>query len=133
LDGLLDVSLTGDFDPWVSFICEGVRVQADDAVQATLDLLALKDAMVKSLRDAGVRSAALELAEMVIGFPVIDVPTAANLLKRPFETANQAVARLVKQGILREITGRRVNRLFMCDDVFRIVTGRRQGSNPTLF
>ena len=127
------MSLTGDFDPWVSFISEGVRVQADDAVQATLDLLALKDTMVKSLRDAGVRSAALELAETLIGFPVIDVPTAANLLKKPFETANQAVARLVKHGILHEITGRRVNRLFMCNDVLRIVTGRRQGSNPTLF
>ncbi|MDG6107591.1 Fic family protein [Dactylosporangium aurantiacum] len=133
IEGLLDVSLTGDFDSWVSFISEGVRVQADDAVQATLDLVALKEAMVKSLRDAGVRSAALELAEMLIGFPVIDVPTAANLLRKPFETANQAVAKLVKHGILHEITGRRVNRLFMCNEVLRIVTGRRQGSNPTLF
>ena len=132
IEGLLAVSLNGNLNPWVSFISEGVRVQAEDAVQATIDLLALKDSMVKSLRDAGVRSAALELAEMLIGFPVIDVPTAAKLLNRPFETANQAVARLAKQGILREITGRRVNRLFICNEVVRIETGRRQGSNTTL-
>jgi Fic family protein len=133
IEGLLAVSLTGELDPWVAFISEGVRVQADDAVQATIDLLALRDTMIRSLRAAGVRSAALELAEMLIGFPVIDVPTAANLLNRPFETANQAVARLVKHGILQETTGRRVNRLFLCSEVMRIVTGRRQGSNPTLF
>jgi hypothetical protein len=64
----------------------------------------------------------------LIGYPVIDVPTAREMIGKSFEAANQAVLRLVEFGLLREITGRKMNRLFACDRVLRITSniGRRR-------
>lgn len=67
-EGLLDTTITGDFNPWI------------------------------------------EIAELLIGYPVIDVPRVRVLIGKTFEAANQAVAKLVAEGILTEITGRRQNR-----------------------
>ncbi|GGJ98406.1 hypothetical protein GCM10010123_30480 [Pilimelia anulata] len=121
--GLLKVSHTGDFNPWVSFISEGVKIQAENGVKTINDLLALKSSYSARLREAGARGAAMEVADILIGFPIIDVSTAAKLIDRPFETANQAISKLVTLGVLREITGRRTHRLFLCADVLRIANG----------
>lgn len=124
---LYDVTLTGDFNPWVEFFSEAVRVQASDGVLTIRELLAVRAEMVQLLRSEGVRGSALEVVENLIGYPIIDVSTIREMIGRSFEAANQAVARLVQFGILREVTGRRKNRLFACDRVLRITSqiGRR--------
>jgi hypothetical protein len=43
------------------------------------------------------------------------------MINKTFMAANQAVARLVEHGILRETTGRRQDRLFVCMRVISIV------------
>lgn len=67
------------------------------------------------------RGIILQIVENLIGYPVIDIPTVRKLTGKTFEASNQAVTRLVDHGILREITGRRINRLFICDPVLRII------------
>lgn len=121
-DHLLKISYTGDFEPWISFFSEAVKVQADAAADIISSLLGLKEKMVRDLRNSGVRSAALELAEILIGYPVIDVPTAASKLGKSFETANQAVARLVSLGLLTEAKTKSRVRMFACAQVLRIVS-----------
>lgn len=117
-DGLLRVTETGDYDPWVCFFAEAVRKQAHDGVEKIARLLRLRDDMVSELRAGSVRGSALHIAENLIGYPVIDVPTARDMIGKTFEAANQAVARLVDVGILREITGRPQNRLFVCQRAY---------------
>jgi Fic family protein len=128
IQSLLDVTLTGDFSPWVEFFSEAVRVQADEGIVTIRELLGVRDEMVKLLRDGGLRGSGLHIAENLIGYPVIDVPTAREMIGKSFEAANQAVLRLVEFGLLREITGRKMNRLFACDRVLRITSniGRRR-------
>jgi len=121
VDGLLRVTHTGDFSSWVRFFSEAVRAQADDGVQVIAALLGFRDETLARLRGAGLRGSALEIAENLIGYPVIDVASAKRITGRRFEAANQAIARLVEQGVLPEITGRRMNRLFVCTPVLRIV------------
>lgn len=120
-DGLLRVTTTGDFDPWVCFFAEAVRKQARDGVNKIGKLLQLRDEMVSELRAGAVRGSALQIAENLIGYPVIDVPTARDMTGKTFEAANQAVARLVDFGILREITGRPQNRLFVCQRAYFMI------------
>jgi len=122
-DGLLRVTITGDLDPWVCFFSEAVRKQARDGVEKIAQLLQLRDDMVAELRAGGVRGSALQIAENLIGYPVIDVPTARDMTGKTFEAANQAVARLVDFGILREITGRPQNRLFVCQRAYLMIQG----------
>ncbi|WP_203665085.1 Fic family protein, partial [Actinocatenispora rupis] len=139
IDGLLSVSKTGDWNPWVSFISTAILTQAEEGIRTISDLIEFKAEMIRRVRDAKLRGAAVELAEILIGYPLIDVQTASSLIGKTFETANQAVSKLVSLGILHEVTGRRVNRLFVCKDILDITSGRRllrARSNPnelTLF
>lgn len=119
---LLQVSIDGRFDPWVEFFSEALTAQAHEAVQIITDLLGFRERSVARLRAAGLRGASVDLVEHLISYPVLDVPTAARLLDRTFETANQAVSKLVQHDILREITGRRMNRLFVCPEVRRLTS-----------
>jgi Fic family protein len=121
VDGLLRVTHTGDFDDWVHFFSEAVCAQAEDGVSTISSLVDFKDTTVAQLRAAGLRGSALEIAESLIGYPVIDVATARDLTGKTFEAANQAIARLVEQDVLYEATGRRMNRLFVCSPVLRII------------
>lgn len=121
-DGLLEVSKTGRFDEWVAFFAEAVRAEASRGVRRIGQLLELKAQFGAELRTLGVRGSALHIAENLIGYPLIDVPTARDLTGRSFEAANQAVARLVETGMLEEITGKRKNRLFISRRVFELIT-----------
>ncbi len=120
-DGLLQLTETGDFDPWVCFFADAVHRQARDGVAKIAQLLELRDDMLAEPRAAGVRGSALHIAENLIGFPLIDVPTARTMIGKTFEAANQAVARLVELGMLREITGRPQNRLFVCQRAYHLI------------
>ena len=115
------LSETGDFDSWISFFARALRHQADDALERTQRLLRLREDMVARLRAAGVRGAALPIAESLIGYPFIDVNAAAKVAAVSYQAANTAVARLTDAGILREITGGSYGRLFACWDVMRII------------
>jgi Fic family protein len=120
-DGLLAVSLTGDFNPWVELFARAVEVQAREGLTKIQRLLGIRDRMVSDLRAKGMRGSPIEIAEVLIGYPVIDVPTVRDLLGRTFQAANQAVAKLIEQGILTEITGRRQDRLFVAQEILGAV------------
>jgi Fic family protein len=120
-DGLLRVTHTGKFDPWTQFYASAVLAQAQDGVKTIEALVAFKDETISKLRNAQIRGIALEIAENLIGYPIIDVATARAMTGKTFESANNAIARLVTQGVLREITGRPMNRLFVCSPVLAII------------
>lgn len=113
-EGLLQLTLTGDFSTWVELFAHAVELQAREGLQKIQELLTLRDQMVATLRAGGLRGSAIEIAEILIGYPVIDVRTASRLINKTFEASNVAIAKLVEHGILQEITGRSQNRLFGC-------------------
>lgn len=113
-NGLMEVTLTGDFNPWVELFAEAVEIQAREGLAKIQELLALRDNMVADLRAHRFRGSVIEIAEILIGYPVIDVRTASSLIGKTFEATNVSMAKLVEHGILQEITGRSQNRLFGC-------------------
>lgn len=112
--GLMQVTLTGDFSTWVELFAHAVELQAREGLQKIQELLKIRDEMVAALRARNLRGSAIEIAEILIGYPVIDVRTASRLINKTFEATNVAIAKLVEHGILKEITGRSQNRLFGC-------------------
>jgi Fic family protein len=121
--GLMNVTLTGDFNPWVELFAYAVELQARQGLKKIQELLALRDEMVGELRARGFRGSAIEIAEILIGYPVIDVRTASNLIHKTFEATNVAIGKLVEHGFLEEITGRSQNRLFGCYRVAATIVG----------
>jgi Fic family protein len=123
-DHLLQISMTGRFDPWLRFFCEAVRAQSVRAVQRIDALLAWKEHTIERLRGAGVRGVAVRIVEDLIGYPMITATSTARRYDVSFPTTNSAIRRLAGLGILQERTGRRYARVYAARDVLRIVDGR---------
>lgn len=123
-DHLLRVSVTGEFDPWVQFFSEAVRAQAMSAIRRIDALLEWRQHAVQRVRAAGVRGVAVRIVEDLIGYPVLTPTIAATLYGVTYPTANAAVARLESLGVLSERTGRRYGRLFVAQEVLRLVGSR---------
>jgi hypothetical protein len=66
-EGLMNVTLTSDFSPWVELFAHAVELQARDGLLNIQDLLALCDQMVAGLRARNLRGSAIEIAEIMIG------------------------------------------------------------------
>ena len=121
IDHLRTVSETGDFEPWVAFFAEAVRVQAQLGLTKAEELIGVRDQITQRLRDVGVRGTAIRIAENIIGYPVTTVARAAEQSGVSYESANSAVGRLVDEGVLHEITGGNYRRVFVAQEVLDII------------
>ncbi|MFV0494091.1 Fic family protein [Mycobacterium sp.] len=114
-DGLLAVSQTGRWDPWVRFISAAIEAEAREVVARVDRLLALRERFQAALR--GSKGVSLRIADDLIGYPMITASLAAKLYNVSFQAANSAIAKLVAKGILRQRTPGRYDRIFQCDAV----------------
>jgi Fic family protein len=119
---LRDVSATGDFDPWVCFFATAVEAQAADMVQRIEDLLAAREELLQVVRDNRKRGFVLEIIEDLIGYLSLTPSSTAERHRVTYNTANDAFAKLESMGILREVTGAKYGRIFVCPAVRRIAT-----------
>ena len=120
-DGLLELSQTGNWNPWIVFFSGAVSAQAADAVGRVDALLALKDRFMEQLRRARAKGVSLRIAEELIGFPMLTVSLAHERYGVSYQAANSAVSRLVQLGILRQRTEGRYDRIFASDDVLTVI------------
>jgi Fic family protein len=126
---LLDrVRVDGDWEAWLGFFADGVRETAAAAVSTAQRLVRLFQedrARVQALgRSAG---SALRLHT---AFQERPIATAAGLAGRTglsIPAVNSTLVALAGAGIVRELTGRRRNRLFSYDAYLRILS---EGTEP---
>lgn len=114
-DGLLRVSQTGQWGPWVSFISAAIHAEALEVIARVDKLLALRESFQLTLQ--GSKGVSLRIADDLIGYPMITASLAAKLYGVSYQAANSAIAKLVDRGILRQRTAGRYDRIFQCDTV----------------
>jgi cell filamentation protein, protein adenylyltransferase len=117
---LLRVSQTGDWPAWIRFFLQGVAEQAADGVQRASDLMALWHDYRRRLETARVSTLAQRLVDELFLQPAMSVSMAQKVLKVSFLSAQNNVLRLVRVGILREMTGGKRNRIFIAPDIMKI-------------
>lgn len=113
---LNEVRLTGDWESWLAFFLDGVKETATRAVNTChrLDKLLAVDS--ERLEGAGRRASSLLRVHDALGSQVIVSLTGVHTMTgMSLPTAASAMQTLVEEGIAREITGRRRNRLFAYD------------------
>lgn len=120
---LLDhVRETGDWEAWVEFFLEGIRITAEGAVNTTRRLLELfathRSAIEQSGRRAG---SALRVYAALRERPVLSITAAAERAHLSFSGASSAMRLLVDHGIARETTGRQRDRLFVYDEYVAVL------------
>ncbi|MEV6135909.1 Fic/DOC family N-terminal domain-containing protein [Nocardia sp. NPDC051990] len=113
---LLNLTITGDFNTWISFFATGVDTEARQGLEQIRNLLSIREDLVARVR-AKRKGAAVEVAEYLIGYPVIDVKTVATLTNITGQAANLVVKNLVEDGILTPVRSKGPRMLFTCTDV----------------
>lgn len=99
-DRLREVSATGDFDQWVAFFAEGIRVQATAGLEKTNRLLEYQRDRVQMLRSRGIRGTAIEIAEDLIGYPIITPAWVRDSYDISYQSASGALQTLEKAGVV---------------------------------
>jgi Fic family protein len=119
---LLAVSQRGEWEGWLRFFLTGVRDQSREAAVRVQNLQSLRQRYRRQL--IGRRSAARlsEAVDFLIGNPIFSVRAMqVGMDLADFKTAQRYVDVLEEDGILREVTGRKRNRLYRADEVFNVI------------
>jgi Fic family protein len=119
---LLEVSASGNYDPWVCFFSTAVEAQAQDMVERIEQLLTARAELLSIARENKIRGFAVDVIEDLIGYSSITPSSTAKRHEVQYKTANDAFKRLEQLGILREITGASYGRIYICPRVTEIVT-----------
>jgi Fic family protein len=120
VDHMLAVSRTGDWPSWVDFFLKAVADQSRAAVARCNELLALWRAYRDRFQGTGYSSNLLGLIDLLFDKPVLTVGLVGRTLGVTFHTARSNVEKLVDQGVLKEVTGRRRNRVFTAGAVLAV-------------
>jgi Fic family protein len=113
--------MTGEYNEWIQFFCEGIAAQSIDMIQRIEDLLDVREEFMKNLRAEKARGVVLEIAEDLLGYPILTVSKAAQLHNVTYPPAKAAIERLLRLKILREMTGGDYNRIYLCPQVLDII------------
>lgn len=123
-DLLLNVSKTGDFDPWIRFFCAAVHHQAEGGVARVEEFLTFQSELRQRLAAMHARGVVNAMAESLLGYPIITIPEAAELHSVTYPPAKNAIQTLVGLGALRELPGRNFShgaKGYICDPVMRVL------------
>lgn len=118
-DQLRRVSQLGTWTNWLTYFARGVASEAMDAVDRARRLKDLQVDYVERIRTARTSALVTKLIEDLIGHPIVNVASVAKTLGVTPHTAQNHIDRLVQAGILREVTGRKRNRLFVADGIIK--------------
>ena len=122
-DLLNHIRRTGDWEEWLAFFLEGVRVTAEGAVVTSrrlVDMFASDRTAIE--RHVGRRAgSALRVHDALKARPIASLPQVCTDTSLSFPTASAAMQSLVEQGIARELTGRTRNRKFAYDRYLSIL------------
>ena len=127
-DRLDAVRLKGDWIGWLRFFLEGVQLTAQQAADTAGRILKLFEEDRRNVEGLGRKAgSAHRMLEMLRRHPMTTIPNAAPQLNLTSPTIRSAVESLEALGIVREITGKQRDRIYIYDRYVRILD---EGTEP---
>ena len=120
-DLLLGVSQQDSWEEWLRYFIGGVAEQSKAAEETGHRILALEKRYRQQLQKEAVSAPVLQLMDMLFLNPFVSLPGVSDYLKITWPTAKASVERLVKLGILREVSGRKRGRIYCAEELLNIV------------
>lgn len=121
-DALQAVSERGDWLRWLRFFATGIQVAAEHSFDRLNSLLGLRKQLGDVVRSITRSSVAIKLLEALFVDPQTSIRDAATVLELSEPGAKKIIDRFVAAGILRETTGKERNRLYVAEDVLRLLS-----------
>ena len=122
------VRKTDDWEAWLKFFLEGVKETSDQAADTAKQILELFDADRQKIESLGrPATSALRVHQQMQSKPILSVPSAADALNLSAPTIRKSINHLIDLAIVREITGKQRDRLFVYSGYLDILN---QGTEP---
>ena len=125
---LQEVRDRGAWEAWLDFFLTGVASTADQAYNSAIRLLDLFEADRKKIASGGDRAGStLRLHEALRKSPYLNAQKAAKITELSMPTVNSALAELQRLSIIKEVTGKRRNRVYAYSAYLSILA---EGAEP---
>ena len=119
---LTEVRTRGDWEGWTSFFLDCVRESAEDGVDASRRLfLLLGRDRTRVARHPATTMPAVRLFDLLPDHPIVTLPVALRLLDTTKPTASKAIGALLQAGVLREISGKRRDRIYAYSEYLKVL------------
>jgi Fic family protein len=121
-DCLQKVRSEGDWIGWLRFFLEGVNSTAQQAADATEEILTLFKRDRQKIDALGRQSASVRrVHELLQRHPITTIAHAARELDLTHPTVRSAIQTMEKKSIVREITGKKRDRIYLYDGYVTIL------------
>ena len=121
VDHLLSVSRSGDWTPWLEFFLKGVSVQSRVAIEKAGEILDLWKDYRGTIQSKHKSVNMLKLVDEIFVRPAITIRQAAEVGGVTFNAALKQIEWLEGEGVLREVTGRSKNRVYVAEKIVEII------------
>jgi Fic family protein len=118
---LFAVSQDGDWDGWLRFFLRGVITQSNHAVESAKRIINQREFYRQKLQEERASASVLRLLDLVFSRPYLNLQQITSSLNIYFNTAQSAVEKLETEGILREITGQKRNRIYVARQLMKLL------------
>jgi Fic family protein len=118
---LLDVSMKGNIEAWLKFFLKGIKIQADDAIERAIRLENYHNECREILQQKSQSNNVLTVLDHLFENPYIKIPEVAKILKSHYPTAENNIKILIDNGILKESTGKKRDRIFYAPKIREIL------------
>lgn len=118
---LIEVSQLGKWKDWITYFLRGVASQACDAIRRSDQLLKLWQKYRADSQEARASSLLLQLIDELFTYPAITNSIAAKKLSVTPRAAQLNIEKLQNANILREITGKRRNRVYIASEIISLI------------
>jgi Fic family protein len=123
-DLLLAVSEQGDWRAWVLFFLAGVAEQARDAGARAKQLQDLQTEWRQRLSEMGRSTLPMRLADYLFAAPILTIPQAQQVLQVTYASAQRAVARLERAGILEQRGESSYAKTYVAGEILDVIGSR---------
>ena len=121
VDHLLSVSRSGDWMPWLEFFLRGVSVQSRVAIEKAGEILDLWKEYRRTIQSKHKSANMLNLVDEIFVRPAITIRQAAEVGGVTFMGALRQIEWLESEGVIREVTGRSKNRVYVAEKIVEII------------
>jgi len=113
---------SGDWEAWLAFFLQGVFEVSQQATETARRILTLREEHRQTITDHLGRAAGNghRTLEYLYLHPIVSVNQVKDLIGTTYPAANDLVAKLDENGILRELTGQTRNRRFLYHDYINL-------------
>ncbi|HEV8363090.1 MAG TPA: Fic family protein [Gemmatimonadaceae bacterium] len=126
LDLLLAVSQRGAWLEWVRFFLKGVEESATESLAQANTLLKLRERYHERFRTARSFGVLQQLIDNLFASPSTTMMATAKKLKITPAAASANIRKLQEGDVLREVTGRKRDQVFVAHEILRFMGGRNR-------